>query len=76
EVGKNRAPWSKAKKTQLKPPASGSSDSPKVKLGIKAAGTQSELSLDSTPRGRFEGENPNVYDGEDLDLPPFLRSKK
>ncbi|MES2475497.1 MAG: hypothetical protein V4640_06935 [Verrucomicrobiota bacterium] len=51
-------------------------DHPKLKLGIKAPGSQSELSLDSTPRGRFEGENPNVFDGEDLDLPPFLRKKK
>ncbi len=49
---------------------------PKLKLGVKTAGTQSELSLDSAPRGRFEGESPNVYDGEDLDLPPFLRKKK
>jgi hypothetical protein len=53
-----------------------SSDIPKLKLGIKAATPQSELSLDSAPRGRFEGENPNVFDGEDLDLPPFLRKKK
>ena len=36
----------------------------------------SELSLDAAPRGRFEGENPNVFNGEDLDLPPFLRKKK
>ena len=49
---------------------------PKLKLGIKAATPQSELSLDSTPRGRFEGESPNVFEGEDLDLPPFLRKKK
>ena len=51
-------------------------DAPKLKLGIKTASTQSELSLDAAPRGRFEGESPNVYDGEDLDLPPFLRKKK
>ncbi len=49
---------------------------PKLKLGIKAGGPQSELSLDSAPRGRFEGETPNVFEGEDLDLPPFLRKKK
>jgi hypothetical protein len=49
---------------------------PRLKLGIKSAGPQSELSLDSTPRGRFEGETPNVFEGEDLDLPPFLRKKK
>jgi hypothetical protein len=48
----------------------------KVKLSVKASGAQSELSLDSVPRGRFEGENPNVFEGEDLDLPPFLRKKK
>lgn len=51
-------------------------ETPKLKLGVKAAAPQSELSLDSSPRGRFEGENPNVFDGEDLDLPPFLRKKK
>jgi hypothetical protein len=51
-------------------------ETPKLKLGIKAATPQSELSLDSTPRGRFEGESPNVFEGEDLDLPPFLRKKK
>lgn len=51
-------------------------ETPKLKLGIKTSGTQSELSLDATPRGRFEGENPNVFEGEDLDLPPFLRKKK
>jgi cell division protein FtsZ len=49
---------------------------PKLKLGIKPSGSQSELSLESAPRGRFEGESPNVFDGEDLDLPPFLRKKK
>jgi cell division protein FtsZ len=49
---------------------------PKLKLGIKPTGSPNELSLDSAPRGRFEGESPNVVDGEDLDLPPFLRKKK
>ena len=56
--------------------ATASSEQPKLKLGIKPPGPQSELSLDSAPRGRFEGESPNVFDGEDLDLPPFLRKKK
>jgi cell division protein FtsZ len=57
-------------------PAAAEPESPKLKLGIKPTKPQSELSLDSTPRGRFEGESPNVFDGEDLDLPPFLRKKK
>lgn len=49
---------------------------PKLKLGIKPQGPQNELAFDATPRGRFEGQSPNVVDGEDLDLPPFLRKKK
>ena len=56
--------------------ASAEPEPPKLKLGIKPSGSQSELSLDSAPRGRFEGETPNVFEGEDLDLPPFLRKKK
>ncbi|MES2981934.1 MAG: hypothetical protein V4727_06445 [Verrucomicrobiota bacterium] len=47
-----------------------------LKLDPKHPGDQDELSFKKTPRGRFEGENPNVLDGEDLDLPPFLRKKK
>jgi cell division protein FtsZ len=64
-----------APKRAKKPPEA-EPDPQKVKLSVKATGTQSELSLDSVPRGRFEGENPNVFEGEDLDLPPFLRKKK
>jgi cell division protein FtsZ len=72
-------PWTTAmgpKESEPTPKATPEPEPPKLKLGIKATGPQSELSLDSTPRGRFEGENPNVLDGEDLDLPPFLRKKK
>jgi cell division protein FtsZ len=58
------------------PTSASDPEPPKLKLGIKPSGSQSELSLDSAPRGRFEGETPNVFDGEDLDLPPFLRKKK
>ncbi len=36
---------------------------------------QGELQLDGTPKGKFEGEQPNLLDGEDLDIPPFLRKK-
>lgn len=58
------------------PSASTEAEPPKLKLGIKGTNSQNELSLDSAPRGRFEGESPNVFEGEDLDLPPFLRKKK
>ncbi len=47
-----------------------------LKIDPKNPADQDELSFKKTPRGRFEGENPNVLDGEDLDLPPFLRKKK
>jgi len=60
----------------VSPAAPSEAEPPKLKLGIKSTGSQNELSLDSAPRGRFEGESPNVFDGEDLDLPPFLRKKK
>ena len=36
---------------------------------------QGELELDGGPRGRFEGESPNLIDGEDLDVPPYLRKR-
>ena len=38
--------------------------------------SQSELELDGGPKGKFEGENPNFHEGEDLDIPPFLRKKR
>jgi len=41
----------------------------------RASGSQTELSLEGGPRGRFEGETPNVVKGEDLDVPPYLRRK-
>jgi cell division protein FtsZ len=60
-----------------KPPASSEkSPGPQLKLDPKYPSPQSELAFDSAPKGRFEGESPNVFDGEDLDLPPFLRKKK
>jgi len=38
--------------------------------------SQSELSLDGGPKGRFEGADPSMIDGEDLDVPAFLRKKR
>ncbi|QJE95520.1 cell division protein FtsZ [Luteolibacter luteus] len=45
----------------------------------KARGTgkgQGELSFDGGPRGRFEGASPSLFEGEDLDVPAFLRKKR
>jgi hypothetical protein len=47
-----------------------------IKIDTAHAAGQAELSFDNAPKGRFEGENPNVFEGEDLDLPPFLRKKR
>jgi cell division protein FtsZ len=49
-----------------------SEPSANVKLSLE----NQELTLGSTPRGRFEGGSAaDDFDGEDLDLPPFLRKK-
>lgn len=37
---------------------------------------QGELSFDGGPKGRFEGDDSSMMDGEDLDVPAFLRKKK
>lgn len=48
---------------------------PTIKLDPKSKAPQKELFFDSHDKGRFEGGAPNLYEGEDLDLPPFLRKK-
>ncbi len=42
----------------------------------KAGHPQGELSFEGGPRGRFEGASPSVFEGEDLDVPAFLRKKR
>ncbi len=37
---------------------------------------QTELALDGGPKGKFDGAEPNLFGGEDLDIPPFLRNKR
>jgi cell division protein FtsZ len=37
---------------------------------------QKDLFTESDTRGKFNDQEPNMVDGEDLDLPPFLRKKK
>ncbi len=46
------------------------------KAHSKPSAGQAELSFDAGPRGRFAGESPNLVDGDDLDIPPFLRKKR
>ncbi|MDG2488185.1 MAG: cell division protein FtsZ [Roseibacillus sp.] len=47
-----------------------------IQASAKAKRPQDELALDGGPKGKFEGEDPNLIEGEDLDIPPFLRKKK
>jgi cell division protein FtsZ len=63
---------------ELTPPSTATEKpaSPQLKLDSKFPAPQSELPFDNAPKGRFEGETPNVFEGEDLDLPPFLRKKR
>lgn len=58
----------------LFPPMSKETQS--IKLRSRDKGGQPELSLDGGPRGRFQEEQPNLVDGEDLDVPAFLRKKR
>ena len=50
-------------------------EEPQAENPKKGAG-QAELLLEGGPKGRFEGEQPNVIEGEDLDVPPYLRKKR
>jgi len=47
-----------------------------IQASAKAKRPQGELALDGGPKGKFAGEDPNLMEGEDLDIPPFLRNKK
>jgi len=50
---------------------------PKMKEAKKKPGNQGELLLDGAPKGRFDGDKPNTAgDGEDLDIPPYLRRRR
>jgi len=45
-------------------------------VATKSTDNQGELLLEGVPKGRFDGESPNVVkDGEDLDIPPYLRKR-
>ncbi|MFW5870873.1 MAG: cell division protein FtsZ [Verrucomicrobiota bacterium] len=50
---------------------SGAGDSPRRK-GRKAS-QQAKLKFDVSGQGRFRGIEPTIYEGEDLDIPTFIR---
>lgn len=52
-------------------------EKPVVPVKARGAGKgQAEMSFDGGPRGRFEGASPSLFEGEDLDVPAFLRKKR
>jgi len=57
----------------IEPVAGKLAASPKLKAGGKG---QPELSFEGGPRGKFEGASPSLFEGEDLDVPAFLRKKR
>ncbi len=77
-------PWKKERPAQeppageTPPPPQEGGSATRLKLGGKGqtAGQGDELELGDAPRGRFEGQEPDIIDGEDLDIPPFLRKKR
>jgi cell division protein FtsZ len=46
------------------------------KGGSKSKVKQETLQFESTTRGRFDKSEPTIVEGEDLDVPTFLRSRK
>lgn len=71
-------PWSSARSTpaDAEPQVEPAAEIPAApKPTPKPVEVEPELSLDSAPRGRFEGADPSLIDGEDIDLPAFLRRR-
>ena len=75
EVATEAEPEEEAKSESEEEPEEEPSKLP-TRVKAKSTTAQPELLLDGGPRGKFEGEAPNLVDGEDLDIPPFLRKKR
>lgn len=54
----------------------GDLDAPAGKARGKRGTEQAELAFEGGPRGKFSGEVPNLFEGENLDVPAYLRRKK
>jgi cell division protein FtsZ len=55
----------------LRPVAPAPAKAPAKKEGEQAK--QETLPLEGVTRGRFDKSEPTLYDGEDLDVPTYLR---
>lgn len=56
--------------------AGGSAQSPFTPQGAAASGEQQTFSLGGENRGRFKDTEPSIADGEDLDVPTWMRLRK
>jgi len=54
----------------------GASDVSDLLEKTRAKFKQNELLFEGGSRGRFSNTEPTLIDGDDLDIPPFLRKKK
>lgn len=56
--------------------AGGPAQSPFTQQGAAASGEQQTFSLGGENRGRFKDTEPSIADGEDLDVPTWMRLRK
>ena len=66
-------PVESAGATDGEKPAKPSAKRPKGTKKTDAGQTQEELPLDQAMRGRFKDLDPTMVDGQDLDVPTFIR---
>jgi cell division protein FtsZ len=56
--------------------ANDSAETPSTQTPSKTKVKQETLQFESTTRGRFDKSEPTIVEGEDLDVPTFLRTRK
>ena len=71
EPAGKRPSGSRASKKEVAPADQADSKAPPKKIEAK----QEVLQFDAVSRGRFEKSEPTIIDGQDLDVPTFLRRR-
>jgi len=51
-------------------------DAGEIQSDTAAARSQAVLELESPAKGRFAKTDPTIVDGQDLDVPTFLRARR
>jgi cell division protein FtsZ len=72
EGGADLAADERASRAEDSGDAASSEKSSKTRVAGKAA-QQAKLQLNAAGKGRFKGIEPTIFDGEDLDIPTFIR---